>query len=387
MRLAVATLVVSSLLPISAAWPCGAPIPAGNGRGGAALFEGPDQISTFNVTDGGLSWDRLRAPSWNSTHVANIAGSLSGNVETNALVDTAISSQDGGIVEISASGVVPISSTTASATSVFGAAVDANQHWQVLAFAKASSELTLFGETAPGAFAKVASVTANCGNAEMLDLVIEPDGTRVGICGGSAVVVNGSALELHSLPVAAISLGRASSGLAIFYGLTTNNAAIVQMGHMQGSLAFTTTATITPTTPPSWFIATSETSVVAADESDGASATEYTFANGSWTASPEVFFDESLISAAGSPAKLLVGQFKLRLYSPESSDAGVTNGWSAATLATLATPVFPTGLDPACAAGGLPTLFPMATLAALMLLLRAGRRSRAARAQSGRAHR
>jgi hypothetical protein len=387
MRFAVATLVVSLLLPIGAAWPCGGPFPADDGRGGTALFEGPDQVSAFSVAgDGnGLSWDRLHAPTWSATHVANIPGGLDGNIETSALVDTAISSQDGGLVEVSASGVVRISSASGAATSVFGAAVDADQHWQVLAFAKGSNELTLFAESAPGQFAAVASTSANCGNAAMLDLVIEPDGTRVGICGGSAVVVYGGALELITLPVAAIALGHASTGLALFYGLTANNSAIVQMSHAQGSLTFTTTATITPNTPPAWFIATSETSVVAADDSAGTSATEYTFANGSWSASPVVFFDESLISAVGSPARLLVGQYKLRVYSPESTDAGVTNGWSSASIATLGVP--PVGAGFFCAAGGLPTYFPMATLVLLMLLARAQRRSRVARAASARADR
>jgi len=377
MRLALAALLTSLLLPFAAAYPCGAPVVAVPGKPGTALFEGSGQISAFTVTDGGLSWDRMDAPGWSDEHhVADIDGDLSGAIETDARVERAISAQKNVIVEIGPGGTSPISTDSLAATTVFGAALDANQNWNVLTYAASSEQIALYSESAPGLFLREATGSGNCGAATMLDLVVEPDGSRVGICGGQAVVVAGTALQLVSLPTPALALGRSSSGLAVFYGNSADGTTISQMSHTAGSLTFTTTATIVPPQPAAWFIATSETSFVASLDAAGDEVIAYTLSNGNWVASQE-FYGSPLLSAAGSPALILTGTFQL-VIGTQASDGS----WTTGQLAVIGSPPAYAGGTGGigCASGGSANLLGLAMLAVALLAMRLQRARRLARA-------
>jgi uncharacterized protein (TIGR03382 family) len=309
MNRVLATTAFALMLRASLAWACGGPIPSAPGYPGTALFESQAQISVFTANSLGYSWDRLQGSgsSWASTHVADVSGTLTGTIETDARVTRAIASQNGAVVEISSTGVSPISSAPEATTTVFGAALDTNQNWQVLTYSPATQTLALFSETTPGSFNEVDTTPAACGQTQMLDAVVEQDGTFVGLCGGQAVQVVDGKLQLQSLLVPVMGLARSTGGVAVFYGLYGSNLARLS----RSGSSWGVDSTITTSTTPQAVIAANENSVLVQSEQGFSS---FSLVDGTWQPSPILPSSTPVTSAFGPPAEVLGGQYELTLY-------------------------------------------------------------------------
>jgi hypothetical protein len=322
-RLLAAVLVVTTLIKASAAWACGAPFHPAPGVAGTALFEGPNQISIFNAKASGYTWERLAGPNWTRTHVLDITGTLDGNIETDARVDRAIAGQNGNVVEVSSSGVNPIGSSPEATTTIFGAALDPQQHWQVLTYVSTTKTLAVFSETEPGNFTEVSRISADCGQPEMLDVVVEPDGTFVGLCSGQPVLLVDNQIKVAHLPTLAIALGRSTQGDSVLYGYASNGTDLVRMSRSGSTWAIDSTIPMTETI--SWMIPVNESSVLINSTGD---FIEYTLVDGTWQGS-SYLGGLSVTSAFGSPAQILSGQYELTLTRQASG------GWTTTDLGPM----------------------------------------------------
>ncbi len=333
-----AVAVVMVALRASEALACGGPILPTPGFSGTAVAEGDSQISVFVASESGYAWDRLQGPNWTRTHVLDVTGLLTGNIETDPRVETAISVQNGNEVEIASSGVTPISTSTDAATTVFGAALDPQQHWQVLTYNSSGQTLALFSETAPGTFQEASTLHASCGDPSMLDAVVEPDGTFVGLCSGQAVLLADGKLELTKLHLDAMGLGRAFDGTALFYGQAVNGTDLVRMSRSGSSWVESSTLP-NANCGAQWLMPVDENNVVV-NTTTGFVA--YALNQGTWQASPAL--TGTVISALGSPAKLLSGQYELTLFTQSNGN------WTPTDLGAMGVPPTP-GRDPGVGVG------------------------------------
>jgi hypothetical protein len=334
------------------------------------VAEASGQVSVFSGTSTGYSWDRMPLTGGARTHVADVTGTLTGSVETDARVSTAVSVQNGAVVEIAASGVTPISSDTAASTSVFGAALDSKLGWQVLTYSASSQTLAFFSETSPGTFAKVSTLSADCGTPTMLDAVEEPGDNFVSVCAGKAVQLVAGQLVLIALPTSAMDVGPASDGDSVFFGIGIDGHSVVRM--TRSGPTWIEDSTISSVYAPSTMMVVSESSVVFTTPS-GFEA--QTLVNGTWQSSAALGASTPVTSATGAPAQLLAGQYELTLYTP-----GAT-AWTTTDLGSMGVAPHPeanyetsgTGLSVGCQSGVGESGWALLSLLALALSRRRAR--------------
>lgn len=367
-RLFAAAIAIVVAVPASTAWACGAPVIEAPGRAGTAFWEGPNQLSVFVATDDGYSWDRLKGPDWTRTHVLDVTGTLSGNVETNARVDRAIAGEDGKVVELSSAGTTTVFASSDQST-VFGAALGPDDFWRVLAYDPSAKSLTLMTESAPDTFSETATLSADCGQASMLDSQVEPDGTFIGLCGGRGLELSNGSLEWMSLPQSVFALGRASDGSAVFYGRVDGSGDLVRITQEGTDWAVSATVPMEIGETAQWIIPVSDTSILVADGSG--SFIDHALENGTWKSSQPLSYAGNVTSAVGAPAKVLSGQYELELYTPDASGPG---GWSMTDLGKMGVPpTYAPSSGLGCRASGGDMMLALLALIAMTVLGRARR--------------
>ncbi len=277
-------------------------------------------------------------------------------------MNTAIAGELGQVVRIGANGANEISPQPEAQTTTFGAALSTELKWQVLTYVPSTGTAALFSEGGDGTFTRVSTLSADCGSATMLDLVVEPEGNLVGLCGGAALELRDGALTRVELPVPAMSLSHGSDGHAVAYGLAANGADLSVMTH--DSTGWSVGSTIATRAAPQLVFPIDETSVLVKQP---AGFTAYTLSNGTWQASAPLDASTLVSSATGSPAQVLSGDYELTLHATD----GTANGaWTATDLGALGiAPVQPSGPQEGAGFGCsiVGTGVPLALLAALSL--------------------
>ena len=366
---ALSAVVASSVVVVaSAAWACGGPPPPPTaGRAGTTVAEASGSLSVFTGTATGYSWDRVLLPGTTRNHLADITGDLSGSVETDLRATTAIAGHGGRVVELSqlaATGFNDLGDDPGIQTTVFGAAFDASSKWQLMTYLPTSQTITLFSVSADGAATNLATLHADCGGVTMLDVVVESDGSLLGLCGPVAVELHDGALVTVQLPVTALAMTGGSNGRAVAYGVGANGSDLVVMTH-DATAGWSTSSTIASATAPQVVFPKDETSVVVKQP---AGYIAYNFSGGAWSASAPLDGTLPVTSAiGGSPARVLSGQFELTLNSTDGSPNG---GWTSTDLGAIGTP--PTNPGPTQKTDGfgcsiVGTGIPLALLAAMTL--------------------
>jgi hypothetical protein len=319
---------VSVLLVASVALACGAPPPPPSpGYAGTAVAERGGTLSVFSGNPNGYSWDRIQPTSTDRVHIADVPGTLTGSVETDARVNTAIAGQSGRVVELSAAGATVLSEASDAQTEAFGAALSNDLKWQVLTWNAPTQTIALFSEGDPGAFTEVSTLQADCGQARMLDLVIEDDGSLIGLCGSVALELNHGSLAKVDLPVAAASLARGTDGKAVAYGLAADGTQMVVMSH--GASGWSTKGTFASPGAPDVVLALDETSVLV---KQSGSYTAYTLSAGTWHASSALAGNLLVTSATGSPAQVFSGDYELFV---NSTDGSANGPWTTSDLGAM----------------------------------------------------
>ncbi len=323
-----AAAAVSVALAASAAWACGAPPPPPSpGRPGTAVAERGGFISVFSANTSGYSWDRISLPSEQRFHVANVPGVISGSVETDSRINTAIAGQNGQVVELSDGFATPLSPDAQGQTVIFGAALDSDLKWQVLTYQPDLHSVTLFAEGAPGSFQKVSQLDADCGSAQMLDLVVEDGGGMVGLCGSVLLELRNSALSVSSAPFTPLSVVRGSTGAAVAFAQGASGTGLQVFTH--GAQGWTSGGIISSDVTPDVVLGVDDSSVVV---KQATGFTAFTLSQGSWVASAPLDASTPVSSAGGAPAHVVSGPYQLTLHSTDGTAGGA---WTATDLGAM----------------------------------------------------
>lgn len=345
------------------AFACGAPIQQDPGSKGTAIYESNDQIATFTTRHNRITWERITAGDANRRYVMTISGPLQANIETDVKTDTAISAQNDRIVELDDGRVTPISEDPFAATTIFGATVDGDLMWQVLAYHERSQTLALFSETLRGSFTTTATAKATC-SASMLTLVRETTGRYVGVCGDVAVVYADGKLKTASLPVAA-ALRLDDRGTAVFTGVQNGEISRLRVAT---DLSVTVEASVALPEPAMYALPVDDQTMIAV----GANSARFAIrAHGAWTAGPHLTFAEEqpFLSARGAPLRVLTGSYDLQLATMKD---GTFQQQSLGIIGTEPTDAPRRG----CASTSSPFAWLSSVAIACALLLRRARRDR-----------
>ncbi|MCC6810477.1 MAG: hypothetical protein IT381_23800 [Deltaproteobacteria bacterium] len=311
-----------SSFAVSLALACGAPLaPDTPGAAGTAIFENDYLVSVFSGRvspyDGRPSetvWERLDLRNDTMEYITTIPGALQANIETDAKTETAISAQDGVIVQIDSGKTTPIAPNDHdAATTVFGATLGEGVQWLVLAQQPATDKIALYRENDRGSFEKIASTSAPC-KASMLTLVKEASGRLVGVCGDLALVFQGGALHTVRLPMAT-ALRLDDQGRAVFTGLTkASEGSTIERLRLSGTLEVSVEASVTLDGVQAAYALPVDDNAMIAVAMDG--RVQFATRNGTtWSAGPGATLasDRPFLSARGAPLRVLSGAYTLEL--------------------------------------------------------------------------